>query len=156
MRQAQIHEAEGYPAWAALPLVSPFLKLSQISRTDVSSWFGWIQSSIILPPSSREREQDERYQIEMQMLRVKLAGVSKRKTLPRAICYLLMLQLCCCSDLDRIGRSQQLAHAARLLPLKQNDALRWVHRFLKLWKRLALIGHFPKFVKNMHTCIWCE
>lgn len=48
---------EGYPAWAALPLVFSFLRLSQIFRVDASAWFGSAQP---ISQKSAERKQMDR------------------------------------------------------------------------------------------------
>lgn len=49
-----------------------FLWLSQISRAEVSAWFGWIQSSNTLPPLSQRSAEKGRW-IEMLKLSAKLA-----------------------------------------------------------------------------------
>lgn len=63
--------AEGYPAWAALPLVFSFLWLSQISRAEVRVWFGSIQSSNPVPPTANRAEKESRW-IETLKLSAKL------------------------------------------------------------------------------------
>lgn len=100
--------AEGYPAWAPLPLMFSFLRSSQISRAEESAWFGSIQSSNPEPPANRV--QKESRWIETLKPSAKLMRSKHDGDHTQGFYATVILLLFCCPDLKRIGCNQQLAH----------------------------------------------